>query len=133
MSTDPVADMLTIIRNARMRGIEKVNMPLSSIKVEIARVLKEEGYIKDYKIVKAEDKKNNALVIYLKYGEDGECIINKIVRVSKPGRRVYCKVKDMKKILDGLGVSILSTPKGVMSDKECRKLNLGGEILCNIY
>jgi len=133
MSTDPVADMLTMIRNARMRGIEKVNMPLSSIKVEIARVLKEEGYIKDYKTVKAEDKKNNALAIYLKYGEDGECIINKIVRVSKPGRRVYCKVKNMKSILDGLGVSILSTPKGVMSDKECRKLNLGGEILCNIY
>ncbi|MBI4833429.1 MAG: 30S ribosomal protein S8 [Planctomycetes bacterium] len=133
MSTDPVADMLTMIRNARMRGTEKVNMPVSSIKLEIARVLKEEGYIKDYKTVKAEDKKNNTLAVYLKYGEDGECIINKIVRISKPGRRVYCRVKNMSKILDGLGVSILSTPKGVMSDKECRKLNLGGEIICNVY
>lgn len=133
MNTDPVADMLTRIRNASQRKHEKISLPVSSIKKEIVRVLKEEGYIKDYKIVKVEDNKSPNMTIYLKYTQDGSSLINKIIRVSKPGCRVYKKVDEFKKVLDTLGTSIVSTHKGIMSDKECRKLKLGGEVLCYIY
>ena len=133
MNTDPVADMLTRIRNAVQRKHEKVSLPNSKIKAEILRVLKEEGYIKDYKIIKVDDKKSANLTIYLKYASDGSNLINKIIRVSKPGCRVYRKVDEFKKVLDTLGSAIVSTHKGVMSDKECRKLKLGGEVICYVY
>lgn len=133
MANDSVSDMLTRIKNALLRYSEKVTMPSSKLKTEIAQVLKKEGYIKDYKITKSDKKKFSNITVYLKYGTDGGPIINTLKRVSKPGRRIYRKVKDFKRVLDGLGIAIISTPKGVMSDKECRKLNLGGEVLCYIY
>ena len=132
MISDPVADMLTRIRNARARKSEKVSMPASKIKSEVARVLKQEGYINDYKTVKVDKVKSN-MTVYLKYNNYGECAINKLVRVSKSGRRIYRGVDNFGKVLDGLGITIVSTSKGVMSDKECKKLNLGGEVFCYIY
>ncbi|MFA5794121.1 MAG: 30S ribosomal protein S8 [Candidatus Brocadiia bacterium] len=128
---DPVADMLTRIRNAKIRNLESVDMPSSSMKKAIAKVLKESGYISDFKFVS--DKKSGLLKIYLKYSPDGESMITEIVRVSKPGRRIYAGVSELPKVLDGLGLSIISTPKGIMGDKECRKLNLGGEVLCKVW
>lgn len=129
--TDPVADMLTRMRNAIIRKHEKVDMPLSNLKKAIAHVLKQEGYIKDFKSV--DDKKGGLLRIYLKYGPKSEQVINKIVRISKPGRRIYRKVSEIDRVLDGLGLAVVSTSKGVMGDKECRKLKLGGEILCEVW
>lgn len=129
--TDPVADMLTRIRNAIVRKSENVNMPSSNFKKALVKVFKDSGYIADYKHV--DDKKSGLLKIYLKYGPDGESVITEIKRISTPGRRVYAGADNLPKVLDGLGISIISTPKGVMTDKECRKLNLGGEVICKIW
>lgn len=129
--TDPTADMLTRIRNATARKSETVDMPSSGFKKAIAKVLKETGYISDYKHI--EDKKSGLLRIYLKYGPDGECMISEITCVSKPSRRFYAGAKKMPRVLDGMGLSIISTHKGVMSDKECLKLNIGGEIICKVW
>ncbi len=129
--TDPIADMLTRIRNAIRVKMESVQMPSSRMKVGIAEVLKAEGYVTDY-AVESEGAKAS-LVIALKYGPDGEVLIQHIQRRSKPGRRDYCGVRDFPRVLDGLGIMILSTPKGVLSDRECRKRNVGGELLCSVY
>lgn len=133
-STDPIADMLTAIRNAAMTRKEKTISPYSKIKEEILKVLKREGYISEYKIVNldSENKKKN-IVIYLKYGPHGEKIINNIKRISKPGRRIFRRIEKFGKVLDGLGISIVSTNKGILSDRECKKLKLGGEIICNVW
>ncbi|MFH1226874.1 MAG: 30S ribosomal protein S8 [Planctomycetota bacterium] len=128
---DPVADLLTRIRNAKVRKSENVDIPSSNLKKAIVKVLKESGYISDFKFVG--DKKSGLLRIYLKYSPEGESMITEITRISKPGRRIYAGVNELPKVLDGLGLSIISTPKGVMSDKECRKLNLGGEIICKVW
>ncbi|MBM4093615.1 MAG: 30S ribosomal protein S8 [Planctomycetes bacterium] len=131
MMTDPIADMLTRIRNAVRVERPNVEMPLSKVKRGLADVLKREGYIWDWVEVEAEPIKQ--LRIDLKYGPNGERVIQKIRRVSKPGRRVYTKARDLRPVLDGLGISILSTSRGVVSDREARQRNLGGEVLCEVW
>jgi small subunit ribosomal protein S8 len=128
--TDPVADMLTRIRNAAKAKFSSVDVPGSKMKVEVARILKDEGFIKNYKFLK--DGKQGILRIYLKYGQGQAKTIYSLQRVSKPGRRMYVKSKDIKPILNGMGVSILSTSRGLMTDKQARKENVGGEILCTV-
>lgn len=131
MMTDPIADMLTRIRNMlRVHG-SQVDMPHSRVKVEIARVLKEEGFIEDFRDVGEGALKK--LRVYLKYGPRGEEIVNRIERVSKPGCRVYKGTGDLGRVLNGLGISIVSTSSGILSDRRCRELKVGGEVLCNVY
>ena len=129
--TDPVADMLTRIRSGLERKCEYVDMPLSGLKQGIAEVLKREGYVGDFSVV--ETKPAHALRVFLKYGPEGEDVIQSLKRVSRPGRRVYARVSDMEPVLDGLGITVVSTPKGVLSDRECRKERVGGELLCEVY
>ncbi len=129
--TDPIADMLTRIRNANMTGKETVNIPSSRIKIGIAEVLKREGFIKDFK--KISDNKQGLLRIYLKYGPLKQKVINYIKRESKPGRRVYKNVEEIGKVLNGVGISIYSTSKGILSNGECRKNKVGGERICTIW
>ncbi len=130
MMTDPIADMLTQIRNAVRVERPHVDMPLSQMKRGVAEVLKREGYIWDYEVVDGEPVKK--LRIELKYGPNGERVIQQIRRVSKPGRRVYTKSRDLRPVLNGLGISIVSTSKGVFSDREARQQNIGGEVLCEV-
>ncbi|MGH1349719.1 MAG: 30S ribosomal protein S8 [Methyloligellaceae bacterium] len=129
--TDPLGDMLTRIRNAQMRKKSKVSTPASRLRKNVLDVLQQEGYIRGYAEVEFEGGKSE-LEIELKYF-DGQPVIKEIKRVSKPGRRVYSSVKNLPTVANGLGVAILSTPKGVMSDTQARKDNVGGEILCNIF
>ena len=129
--TDPIADMLTRIRNANVMSYKEVEVPASKIKVEIARILKEEGFINDYKIKK--NNVQNIIVLNLKYGENKEQVITGLKRISKPGLRVYAKADEVPRVLNGLGIAIISTSKGVMSDKEARKNGLGGEVLAYIW
>jgi small subunit ribosomal protein S8 len=130
MMTDPIADMLTRIRNAVRVERQFVDMPVSTIRRGVAEVLKREGYIWDYSEVEAEPVKQ--LRIELKYGPNGERLIQTVKRVSKPGRRVYAKCADLRPIMNGLGISIVSTSKGVISDREARQQKLGGEVLAEI-
>jgi len=129
--SDPIADMLTRIRNAGKAKFNSVDMPGSKLKTELAKVLRAEGFIRNYKFIK--DDKQGILRIYLKYGPGQSNTIIGLKRVSKPSRRVYVKSNDIKPVLNGMGVSILSTPKGIMTDKRARKENVGGEILCNVW
>jgi len=129
--SDPLADMLTRIRNAGMVRYETVDVPMSNLKVGVAKVLREAGYITDYQII--EDNKQGILRIELKYGPHDERVISGIRRVSKPGLRQYVKADDIPKVLNGLGISILSTSKGVITDSEARRLRVGGEILCEAW
>ena len=131
MLTDPIADMLTRIRNANKAMHDRADMPTSRLKEQIARILKEEGYIRDFKVVEGESF--NTLVVELKYGKSRERVITGIKRVSKPGRRVYVSVGSLPTVYNGLGISILSTPKGVMSDADARTHNVGGEVLCTVF
>ncbi len=130
MMTDPIADMMTRIRNAVRVERSHVDMPLSRVKRGVAEVLKREGYIWDYEIVDAKPVK--LLRIELKYGPNGERVIQSIRRVSKPGRRVYSKSRELRPVLNGLGISILSTSRGLISDREARQQNIGGEVLCEV-
>jgi len=133
---DPIADMLTRIRNAVMTGKSVVAMPSSKLKVEIARILKEEGFISSYEEVEAENSVQNVLRLQIKYvGERRERrpVITSMERVSRPGRRVYTRKQDIPWILSGMGIAILSTPKGVMTDKRARQVGVGGEILCKVW
>ena len=127
--SDPLGDMLTRIRNAQMRGKTKVSTPASKLRVRVLDVLQSEGYIRGYAEVEKDGKRD--LEIELKYF-DGSPVISEIARISKPGRRVYSAVKDLPLVRNGLGISILSTPKGVMSDNVARQENVGGEILCQV-
>ena len=129
--TDPIADMLTRIRNANNANKDVVNMPASKMKINIAEILKEEGYISDYKIV--ETYPQNTLRIYLKYGENNEKVITGLKRISKPGLRVYAKKDEIPKVLGGLGIAIISTSMGIVSDKTARKNGVGGEVLCYVW
>lgn len=129
--TDPIADMLTRIRNANMRAKESVDVPRSNVKCEVARVLKAEGFIRDYKEV--EDNRQGVIRIYLKYGHQKERVIRQLKRESRPGRRSYKGVDDLKKVLGGVGIAIVSTSRGIMSDKECRKAKVGGEVICTVW
>jgi len=128
--SDPIADMLTRIRNAARVNKQQVNIRSSKICTGIAQALKQEGYIEDYDVI--DDGKQGILRITLKYDVEGVSIIGEIARVSKPGRRIYSSVADLPYVLDGLGIAIVSTSKGVMSDRDCRKENIGGEILCTV-
>ena len=129
--TDPIADMLTRIRNAIGAKHAKVDVPASNLKTEIARILKDEGYIADYKV--SGEGVRKSLRIRLKYGSKGESVISNLSRISKPGRRVYVGRDDIRLVLGGLGLSIISTSKGLMSGQQARKQNMGGEHVCNIY
>ncbi|MBN2296845.1 MAG: 30S ribosomal protein S8 [Pirellulales bacterium] len=131
MMTDPIADMLTRIRNAVRVEKPSVEMPLSKVKRGLAEVLKREGYIWDWEEIP--DQPSNHLRIHLKYGPNGERVIQKVRRVSKPGCRVYRGSGKLKPVLGGLGISIISTSRGVISDREARQRNLGGEVLCEIW
>jgi len=131
MMTDPIADLLTRVRNGNSIGAKTVTMPGSRIKVGVAQILKEEGFVDSYEVTPGEP--TSTLTIRLKYGPDGEKVIRKIERISKPGCRVYSSARSIPTVLRGLGVYILSTNQGVLSDRTARKLNAGGEILCKIY
>ena len=128
--SDPIGDMLARIKNAQMRNSKKVFMPSSKFKSKIAEVLKNEGYIIDYKI--SNEEKKNTLEISLKYNS-GNPVISTIERVSKPGRRIFSSVESLPKINNGLGIAIISTPKGVMTDMDARKQKVGGEIICKVF
>lgn len=130
MLTDPIADMLTRVRNAILIRTEKVDIPASKMKVEIAKILKEEGFIKSYKILK--DKKQGVLRMALKY-TNSEPMITGLKRISKPGRRVYVGKDEMPKVMGGVGVAIITTSKGILTDRECRREGVGGEILCHVW
>ncbi|WXR60482.1 30S ribosomal protein S8 [Peptostreptococcaceae bacterium AGR-M142] len=129
--TDPIADMLTRVRNANSVKHESLEVPASNIKKEIARILLEEGFIKGYDVI--EDGKQGIIKIQLKYGRNGEKVISGIKRISKPGMRVYAGKEDVPKVLNGLGISIVSTSKGIITDREARKQNVGGEVICYVW
>jgi small subunit ribosomal protein S8 len=129
--TDPIADLLTRIRNAHGARHGSVDVPNSKMKAEIAKILREEGFIKDFTV--DDGPVQGTLRIELKYGRGGESAITGLQRVSKPGRRVYCGKEDIPKVLDGLGISIISTSRGVKTGTACRELGVGGEVLCNIW
>ena len=129
--TDPIADMLTRVRNAGKARFNSVDIPGSRVKTELAKVMKAEGYIRNYKFIK--DGKQGILRVYLKYGEDQAHIILEMKRVSKPSRRVYVGANEVKPHFNGLGIAILSTSKGVLTDKQARKEHVGGEILCTVF
>lgn len=133
MITDPISDMLTRMRNAIGARHSKVDVPASRLKIEIARILKEEGYITNYSIKTAEGTNIRTLRIFLRYGPKGESVISELKRISRPSLRVYVPSAEVPKVLGGLGVSILSTSKGVMTGKQARKTNVGGELLCSVY
>ena len=128
--TDPIADMLTRIRNGIRARHARVDMPASKLKTEVARILKEEGYISNFKL--AEEGKKKVLKIFLRYGAEGESAISVVERVSKPGRRVYVAADEIPRVLGGLGINIITTPRGVMTGKAARKSRVGGELLCNV-
>ncbi len=130
--TDPIADMLTRIRNANMVRFDKVNVSLSKMNLNIAEVLNKAGYVSRFAVEKGNDGRE-ILKIYLKYSDSKERVITGIQRVSKPGKRVYVKSEKIPKVLNGYGIAILSTSKGIMTDKEARTLKVGGEILCNVW
>ncbi len=130
--TDPIADMLTRIRNANSAYKEKVDVPYAKLKLEIARILSEEGFIKNYKTVE-EKGKRPVIRITLKYGDKRERVITRLTRSSTPGRRDYRPKKGVRKVLGGLGVAILTTSKGVLTDKQARRQGVGGEVLCTVY
>jgi small subunit ribosomal protein S8 len=129
--TDPIADMLTRIRNAGHAKFEKVDIPASRLKIALARILKEEGYIKNYKVIK--DNRQGILRVYLRYDERQTAIIHGLKRISKPGRRVYSNAVELPRVRAGLGVAVISTSKGVLTDRQARKLMVGGEVMCWIW
>jgi small subunit ribosomal protein S8 len=130
MLTDPIADMLTRIRNAMRIKAEKVDIPISKMKLEIAKIMKEEGFIRAYKILK--DRKQGILRIIPKY-VDNECVITGLKRVSRPGRRFYVSKDEIPRVMGGLGVAVLTTSKGIMTDKTCRREGIGGEVICYLW
>lgn len=129
--TDPIADMLTRIRNASMVYHDSVDVPASNLKKELARILKDEGFIRDYRVI--DDGLQGVVRLYLKYGADRQRVISGLKRISKPGRRVYARRDQIPRVLGGLGVAVLSTSKGVMSDREARKQGVGGEVVCYVW
>ena len=129
--TDPIADMLTRIRNAVLAKKKDVRIPSSRLKIEIAKILKDEGYIKSFRVM--EGNIQGVLNIVLKYTEDGESVISGLSRISKPGCKIFCKADSVPKVLDGLGIVIISTSKGIMTGKKCEDLGFGGEVLCQVW
>lgn len=131
MMVDPTSDMVTRIRNASMASYDKVEIPCSRMKINIAEILKIEGYVRNYKIIK--DTKQGILVIYLKYNEDKSSVIKGLKRISKPSCRIYSRCKKIPRVLNGLGINIVSTSKGVITGREARRLGVGGEIICSVW
>lgn len=131
MWSDPIADMLTRVRNAKLARKKTVTIPASKVKKGIAEVLLREGYINGFDVI--EDAKQGLLRVELKYGPQGEDLIHKIRRESRPGRRVYSSCADLPRVREGLGIAIISTSQGVLSDRQCRQKNIGGELLCSVY
>ncbi len=131
MNTDPIADMLTRIRNANTVKHPSVEVPASKLKIELAKLLKEEGYIADYEV--QEKGQFKVIVISLKYDVNGKPVITKLEKISKPGLRHYSKAKNLQKVLGGMGIAVVSTPKGLLTDRKARKENVGGEVLCYVY
>jgi small subunit ribosomal protein S8 len=131
MVTDPIADMLTRIRNGMGVGKPRVDMPASKLKVEMARILKEEGYVTNYRV--AEEDGKRTMKVYLKYRPDNRPVITKLERISRPGCRVYVGSDEIPKVIGGLGINILTTSRGVMTDRKARTMGVGGELLCRIY
>ena len=129
--TDPIADMLTRIRNANVVKHETVDVPASNMKKELARILLEEGFVRGYDVI--EDGKQGIIRIQLKYGQTGERVISGLKRISKPGMRVYAAKNEVPRVLNGLGISIISTSKGVLTDRQARKENVGGEVICYVW
>jgi len=129
--TDPIADMLTRIRNANRALHDRVDIPASRVKVEIARILKEEGFVRNYRLI--EGGKQGVLRLYLKYGPDNMRVITDIQRVSRPGLRVYARARKLPRVRSGLGVAIVSTPRGLMTDRAAREGKVGGEVLCAVW
>ncbi len=129
--TDPIADMLTRIRNANTAGHDTVEIPASKMKKSIAQILKDEGFINDFEVI--EDGKQGIIKVTMKYAAGKERVISGIKKISKPGLKVYAKAEDVPRVLGGLGIAILSTSKGVISDKEARKLGIGGEVICYVW
>ncbi len=129
--TDPIADMLTRVRNANTVKHENVDVPASNIKKELARILLEEGFIKGYDVI--EDGKQGLIRLQLKYGKNGERVITGIKRISKPGMRVYADSHSVPKVLNGLGISVISTSQGILTDKQARELGIGGEVICYVW
>ncbi|MBI5379329.1 MAG: 30S ribosomal protein S8 [Nitrospirae bacterium] len=129
--TDPISDMLTRIRNAHCARQERVEVPASKLKIELARILREEGFIKHYKTV--QDGRQGMIRIYLKYSTGEKGVISGLRRISKPGRRVYVSCRDIPEVVRGMGVAILSTPKGILTGRKAREANMGGEVLCYVW
>ncbi len=129
--TDPIADMLTRIRNATMMRHDRTDIPASKVKVEIAKILKQEGFIRAFKVI--EEGPQGLIRVYLKYSEDGESVIHGLRRVSTPGCRIYSRVESLPKVRNGLGVALVSTNRGVLTDEQARSLRVGGEILCEVW
>lgn len=129
--TDPIADLLTRIRNANRAGYEKADSPHSTVKESICGILKEEGYIQDYRVIEQEPGK--LIRVYLKYGQDNEKFLTDLQRVSRPGLRIYVDREHVPRVLDGIGVAILSTSQGMMTDGEARKRGIGGEVMCKVW
>jgi len=131
--TDPIADMLTRIRNGIQSHHDRIELPSSKLKVEVARILKSEGFISNFKELKEDGKPQSTLRVYLKYSDDGEPVIHGIERISRPGRRVYRGKEEIPKVLGGLGLAIVSTSKGVLSGAEAARQGVGGEVLCQVW
>ena len=131
MMTDPIADMLTRIRNANMAKLEKVDVPASKMKIELTKILKEKGFIKSFKVLR--DRKQGVIRVSLKYLEGQEKVITGLKRISKPGRRIYVDKTEIPRVMGGYGIAILSTSKGIMTDEVCRREGVGGEVLCSIW
>jgi small subunit ribosomal protein S8 len=129
--TDPISDLLTRVRNATMVRHDRADIPASKIKLEIAKILKQEGFIRTFKLL--EEGPQGLIRIYLKYADDGEPAIHGLRRISKPGRRVYRSVNDLPKVRNGLGVAVISTNRGVLTDDQARRLRVGGEVLCELW
>jgi small subunit ribosomal protein S8 len=131
MTTDPIADMLTRIRNAAMAKHPRVDLPSSKLKVEVARILKDEGYLSNYKVVDEKGKKT--LRVFMRYTPDRRCVITDLKRISRPGSRRYVGKTDIRSVVGGMGISILSTPRGLMTGHSARKEGVGGELLCEVW
>ncbi|NLB74411.1 MAG: 30S ribosomal protein S8 [Firmicutes bacterium] len=131
VTTDPIADMLTRIRNANTVTRDVVEVPSSRVKRDVAKILNEEGYIRDYEVIA--DKKQGVLRLYLKYGPNKQKVITGLKRISKPGLRVYANKDNIPKVLGGLGIAVISTPKGIMADKTARREGVGGEVICYVW
>ena len=131
MMTDPIADMLTRVRNANMAKLEKVDVPASKMKIELTKILKDKGFIKSFKVLR--DRKQGVIRITMKYLEGYEKVITGLKRVSKPGRRVYVDSAGIPKVMGGYGIAILSTSRGILTDEVCRKEGIGGELICDVW